>query len=177
VNVHSFSVQSASGEQVQLSDYAGQVLLLVNVASKCGLTPQYEGLEELQRELGSDGLQVLGFPCNQFGEQEPGSDAEIQEFCSVNYSVSFPVFAKLEVNGEDADPLYKYLRSADPGTFGPEDRPYAHVAKTYPELIDTDAIKWNFTKFLVGRDGAVIKRIEPGVAPADFRDEVVAVLS
>ena len=159
MNVHSFSVQSASGEDVALADYAGQVLLLVNVASKCGLTPQYEGLEELQRELGAEGLQVLGFPCNQFGGQEPGTDAEIQEFCSTNYSVTFPVFAKLDVNGDAADPLYQYLRAAAPGTD------------------ETDAITWNFTKFLVGRDGEVIRRIDPKVAPADFRNEIEAVLS
>ena len=158
MNVHSFTVRSATGDDVALADYAGQVLLLVNVASKCGLTPQYEGLEELQRDLRADGLQVLGFPCNQFGGQEPGTDAEIQEFCSTNYSVSFPVLAKLDVNGDDADPLYQYLRAAAPGTG------------------DTDAITWNFTKFLIGRDGEVIRRIDPKVTPAEFRDEVQAAL-
>jgi glutathione peroxidase len=177
VNVHSFTVHNAAGQEVALSDYAGSVLLLVNVASKCGLTPQYEGLEALQRDFASEGLQVLGFPCNQFGAQEPGSDAEIQEFCSVNYSVTFPVFAKVDVNGETADPLYQYLRAADPGSFGPEDKLYGHLSKSYPELIGTDAVKWNFTKFLVGRDGNVIKRYEPTTAPEDIREELPTVLA
>jgi glutathione peroxidase len=177
MNVHSFTVRDSAGDQVALADYSGQVLLVVNVASKCGLTPQYEGLEELQREFGTEGLQVLGFPCNQFGGQEPGTDAEIQEFCTANYSVSFPVFAKIDVNGADADPLYDYLRAADPGTFGPDDRPYAAVSTRYPELLGTDAVKWNFTKFLVGRDGNVIRRYEPGVLPAAIRDDLAGVLS
>ncbi len=159
MNAHSFSAKTVEGDSVPLSDYAGKLMLIVNVASKCGFTPQYEGLEALHRELKDSGLQVLGFPCNQFGGQEPGTDAEIQEFCSVNYSVTFPVFAKIDVNGDDADPLYQYLRAADPGTD------------------ETDAIKWNFTKFLVGRDGEVIRRIDPKVTPAEFRDEVAAVLA
>jgi len=176
MNVHSFTVRSAQGDDVDLSDYAGKVLLLVNVASKCGLTPQYEGIEALQQQYGDDGLQVLGFPCNQFGGQEPGTDSEIQDFCSTNYSVTFPVLAKIDVNGPDAAPLYQYLRAADPGQFGPEDRLYPHLQKSYPELLDTDAIKWNFTKFLIGRDGDVIKRYEPTVVPDEIGAELPAIL-
>jgi glutathione peroxidase len=177
MNAHSFTAQTAEGDKVALSDYSGSVLLLVNVASKCGLTPQYEGIEALQQEFGGQGFQVLGFPCNQFGGQEPGTDSEIQDFCSVNYSVTFPVFAKIDVNGPDADPLYQYLRAADPGDFGSDSPLYQHLSKSYPELLDTDAIKWNFTKFLIGRDGNVIKRYEPTVLPAAIGAELPAVLA
>jgi len=115
VNVHDFSVKTADGGTKDLRDYAGKVLLIVNVASKCGLTPQYEGLEDLYRDISGDGLEILGFPCNQFGGQEPGTDAEIQDFCATSYSVTFPVFGKVEVNGPGADPLYQYLREEAPG--------------------------------------------------------------
>ena len=180
MNVHSFSAATADGGVVPLSDYAGQMLLIVNVASKCGLTSQYEGLEALHQELKDGGLAIVGFPCNQFGGQEPGTDADIQEFCSVNYSVSFPVFAKVEVNGPAADPLFQYLRAADPGDFG-ADTPgaaalYAHIFTTAPHLLGTDDVKWNFTKFLVGPEGNVIKRYEPVVAPAAIGDEVKTLL-
>ena len=120
MNAHDFTVKTADGGTKDLRDYAGQTLLIVNVASKCGLTPQYEGLEALHRETSGRGLQILGFPCNQFGEQEPGTDSEIQEFCSTNYDVTFPVFSKVDVNGAGADPLYSYLRAEAPGEFGPE---------------------------------------------------------
>jgi glutathione peroxidase len=176
VNVHSFTVGTADGDQVALSEYSGQVLLIVNVASKCGLTPQYEGLEALQQRFGTEGLQVLGFPSNQFGGQEPGTDAEIQEFCTANYSVTFPVFGKIDVNGADADPLYQYLRAADPGDL-PEDSPlYGHLSKSNPQIIGTDSVKWNFTKFLVARDGTVIKRYESAVTPDDIAAELPAIL-
>ena len=154
MNVHDFTVQAADGSTVSLADYSGKYLLIVNVASKCGLTPQYTGLEALQRELGERGLQVLGFPCNQFGGQEPGSADEIQQFCSTSYGVSFPVLAKIEVNGADADPLYEYLRAAKPGD-----------------------ISWNFTKFLVGPDGEVLERFEPRTTPEELRPEVEAALA
>ena len=120
MNAHDFTVKTADGGTKDLRDYVGQTLLIVNVASKCGLTPQYEGLEALHRETSGRGVQILGFPCNQFGEQEPGTDAEIQEFCSTSYDVTFPVFSKIDVNGTDADPLYTYLRAEAPGEFGPE---------------------------------------------------------
>jgi glutathione peroxidase len=176
MNVHSFTVGTAQGDKVALSEYAGQVLLIVNVASKCGMTPQYEGLEALQQRFGTDGLQVLGFPSNQFGGQEPGTDAEIQDFCSANYSVTFPVFAKIDVNGPDADPLYEYLRAADPGDLPTDSRLYGHLSKSNPDIIGTDSVKWNFTKFLVGRDGTVIKRYESAVTPDDIAAELPAIL-
>jgi glutathione peroxidase len=178
MKVHDFSVRTADGGSKDLRDYAGQVLLIVNVASKCGLTPQYEGLESLYRDSAGRGLQVLGFPCNQFGGQEPGTDDEIQDFCSTSYSVTFPVFAKIDVNGADADPLYAYLRSEDPGAFGPESgRLYEHVRNTRPEAIGTDEIKWNFTKFLVDPDGGVIRRYEPTVTPEEIRPDLDALLT
>ncbi|MBM9466134.1 glutathione peroxidase [Nakamurella leprariae] len=169
---HSFAATTADGRPQQLADYAGQVLLIVNVASKCGLTPQYQGLEALHREFADQGLQILGFPCNQFGGQEPGTDDEIQEFCTRTFDVTFPIFAKIDVNGADADPLYQYLRSEAPGDFGPDDPLYPHIQNTRPEAIGTDEIKWNFTKFLIGRDGRVITRFEPTVTPEAIKGAV-----
>lgn len=140
-------VKSASGEDVPLSNYRGKALLIVNTASRCGYTPQYEGLQKLYRKYRDRGFEILAFPCNQFGAQEPGSDSEIQEFCRLNYSVEFPVFAKIEVNGAGAHPLYAWLKSAAPGILG------------------TEAIKWNFTKFLVARDGVKVERFAPQDKP------------
>lgn len=146
-SVYDFSLKRITGESQSLGEYDGKVLLLVNVASKCGLTPHYKGLQKLYDEYSDRGLEVLGFPCNQFGAQEPGSEADIQEFCTTNYSVSFPMFSKLEVNGPGRDPLYGWLTSQDTQPDGPGD------------------IKWNFAKFLVGRDGQVIARFSPTVEP------------
>ena len=140
-------IRSIDGEARTLADYAGKVLLIVNVASKCGFTPQYAGLEALEKRFSARGFDVLGFPCDQFGHQEPGDEAEIQNFCTLNYGVSFPMFAKIEVNGANAHPLYRHLKKAAPG------------------LLGTEAIKWNFTKFLVGRDGRVLKRYAPNDKP------------
>ena len=171
-NTYDFTVATADGGQVKLGDYAGKVLLVVNVASKCGLTPQYEGLEALYRADSGRGLEILGFPSNQFKEQEPGTDAEIQEFCKTTYDVTFPVFAKVDVNGADADPLYQFLRSEAPGDFGPQYGGfYQAISKIRPEA-GPDEIKWNFTKFLIGRDGTVIKRYEPPVSPADIQADL-----
>jgi len=172
-NVYDFSVGAPDGSQVDLDTYKGKTLLVVNVASKCGLTPQYEGLEELYREKKELGLEIVGFPCNQFGGQEPGTADEIADFCSVNYSVTFPILGKVDVNGADADPLFTYLRAEAPGDFGPQyGGMYEHIAKNYPERIGTDEIKWNFNKFLVGPDGAVIKRYEPSVTPAEISEDL-----
>lgn len=176
MNVHDFTVEAADGDKVNLADYSGKVLLVVNVASKCGLTPQYEGLQALYEEFKDQGLQILAFPCNQFGGQEPGTADEIADFCSTNYSVTFPVLAKIDVNGDGADPLYKYLRAEAPGEFGPGDRLYPHLQKSYPEFLDNDSVKWNFSKFLVDRDGKVVKRYQPTVLPSEIRDELPAVL-
>ncbi len=172
-----FTVTAADGGQVPLSGYSGQVLLIVNVASKCGLTPQYEGLEALYRDDKGRGLEILGFPCNQFKEQEPGTNEEIQEFCKTNYDVTFPVFAKIDVNGPGADPLYQYLRTQAPGDFGPRYGDfYQAISKIRPGSDGTDEIKWNFTKFLIGRDGTVIKRYEPPVPPADIKADLESYL-
>ena len=172
-STHDFTATGPDGGEVPLHDYAGKVLLIVNVASKCGLTPQYEGLESLYRDDKDRGLEILGFPCNQFLGQEPGTDQEIQDFCTSTYDVTFPVFAKIDVNGPDADPLYQYLRTQAPGDFGPQYGGfYDAVLKTRPETAGTDEVKWNFTKFLIGRDGAVIKRYEPPVRPADIQADL-----
>lgn len=174
---HEFSVATSDGGSRSLEEYAGRVVLVVNVASKCGFTPQYDGLEALYKKNRDRGLEILGFPCNQFGDQEPGDDAEIQEFCSTNYGVTFPVFGKIEVNGPGADPLYTYLRAEAPGDFGPSaGRLYDHVKATRPEAIGTDEVKWNFTKFLVGRDGKVIRRFESTVTPEQIESEIADLL-
>src|ERR1700728_2221312 len=172
-STYDFAATTADGARIPLTDYAGKYLLIVNVASKCGLTPQYEGLEALYRDDRDRGLEILGFPSNQFKEQEPGSDAEIQEFCKTTYDVTFPVLAKIDVNGPDADPLYQYLRAEAPGDFGPQYGGfYDALSKIPPEADGTDEVKWNFTKFLIGRDGTVIKRYEPPVLPADIKADL-----
>lgn len=156
--LHDFTATSISGEDVDLSAYRGQVVLVVNTASKCGLTPQYEGLEQLYEAYADKGLVILGFPCDQFGHQEPGDEGEIQEFCQVNYGVSFPMMAKIEVNGDGAHPVYQWLKAEKGGALG-------------------SRIKWNFTKFLVGRDGAVIERYAPTTKPEKLTGDIEAALS
>lgn len=150
----SFKVHDAQGKEVSLEKYAGKPVLIVNVASKCGFTPQYKGLEELYQKFSSQGLMILGFPCNQFGSQEPGTDEQIQSFCEMNYGVTFPVMAKVDVNGSKADPLYKWLKESAPG------------------LLGTEMIKWNFTKFLVGKDGNVIERYSPRTEPKELEADI-----
>jgi glutathione peroxidase len=157
--IYDFSAQTLTGKPRKLSDYKGKVLLVVNTASKCGFTPQYAGLEELYKKYKSRGLVVLGFPSNQFGEQEPGPDSEIAEFCEMNYGVSFPMFSKVDVNGDAAHPLFKDLTSSKKGMLG------------------SQAIKWNFTKFLVGRDGTVLERYAPTTAPADIGPDIEKALA
>jgi len=156
-SVFEFNVKDINGADVALSQYKGKFLLIVNVASKCGFTPQYQGLEDLYKEL-HDQLVVLGFPCNQFGAQEPGNSEEIKNFCSLNYNISFPLFQKIEVNGENASPLYQFLKQEKPG------------------LLGTEAIKWNFTKFLVNREGQVIKRYAPTDKPQDIKNDLSKML-
>jgi glutathione peroxidase len=153
-----FDAVDIDGTPQPLSQYAGKVLLVVNVASKCGFTPQYEGLEALWRQYRDRGLVVLGFPCDQFGHQEPGDEAEIRNFCSLNYEVDFPLFAKVEVNGAGAHPLWRWLKGERPG------------------LLGTEAIKWNFTKFLVGRDGRVIRRYASTDKPEAIATDIEAAL-
>lgn len=153
-----FTLPLLSGKSQSLADFSGKVVLVVNVASQCGLTPQYEGLEALYRQYGDRGFVVLGFPCNQFAGQEPGTSEEIAEFCEVNYGVTFPIFERLDVNGEGAHPLYKWLKEAAPG------------------LLGSEAIKWNFTKFLIGRDGKVVERFAPATEPADIAGDIEKLL-
>ena len=153
-SVHDFSARTIDGREQSLSDYRGRVLLIVNTASQCGFTPQYAGLEALQRRHGPRGFSVLAFPCNQFGAQEPGTEADIAAFCETRFGVGFPMFAKVEVNGADAHPLYRHLAAAAPG------------------LLGSKAIKWNFTKFLVGRDGQVLGRYAPTTRPEDLAADI-----
>ena len=176
-NTLDFTVKAADGTDVAMSEFAGKALLIVNVASKCGLTPQYEALEALYEEHKDKGLEIIGFPCNQFGGQEPGTDEEIQEFCSITYDVKFPVMRKIDVNGDDADPLFTYLRAADPGDFQPViPRLWDALKERNPQTFGTDEVKWNFTKFLVGRDGNVIRRYEPYVKPEEIAADLPEVL-
>ncbi|HTB27707.1 MAG TPA: glutathione peroxidase [Steroidobacteraceae bacterium] len=158
MNTYDFSALTIDGIDLPLTQYRGHPLLIVNVASKCGFTPQYSGLVALYKKYHERGLEVLGFPCDQFGHQEPGTEAEIKEFCSATYGVGFPLFAKIKVNGPDTHPLYEYLKSSLPGILGIE------------------AIKWNFTKFLVGKDGEPIKRYAPADKPESLEPDIEAAL-
>ena len=157
--IYDFEAKSISGKDLPLSQFKGQVMLIVNTASKCGFTPQFGGLEELHKTYADKGLVVVGFPCNQFGSQDPGSNGEIADFCQVSYGVSFPMMGKVDVNGPAAHPLYKWLSAEAPG------------------LLGSKSIKWNFTKFLVGKDGQVIKRYAPTDKPADLAKDVEAALA
>lgn len=158
MNLQDIAVQTIDGSQQTLADYQGKTLLVVNVASKCGFTPQYKGLEELYQRYKDQGFAVLGFPCDQFGNQEPGTDADIAQFCSLTYAVTFPMFAKVEVNGAHAHPLFKALKSAAPG------------------LLGSEGIKWNFTKFLVDATGQTVKRYAPTDTPASLAKHIEAML-
>lgn len=157
MNVHDFTVQSANGEDTNLADYAGKVLLIVNTASKCGLTPQYDGLELLQKDFSPQGFTVLGFPCNQFAGQEPGTNDEIQTFCSMTFGITFPVMAKIDVNGENSDPLWTFLREDRPGIPGGD-------------------IVWNFAKFLIDANGNVVKRYAPNDVPEVIKPDIESLL-
>ena len=157
-SVHEFTVKNINGENISLATYRDKVLVIVNVASKCGLTPQYEGLEALYKKFKDRGLVILGFPCNQFGAQEPGTESEIARFCEVEYSVTFPMFGKIDVNGANVAPLYKFLKSQAPG------------------LLGTEGIKWNFTKFLIDKSGKVVKRYAPTDAPVSMEADIEALL-
>jgi glutathione peroxidase len=155
--VYDFTASSLGGDEIHLKRFEGQVLLIVNTASACGFTPQYKGLEALHRTLGPRGFSVLGFPCNQFGSQEPGDARQIEQFCTTNYAISFPMFAKIDVNGDEAHPLYQYLKDAKSGLLG-------------------SSIKWNFTKFLVDRTGQVVARHAPTAKPEGLTREIEALL-
>jgi glutathione peroxidase len=158
MSIYDFRVKTIRGEEQSLADYKGNVLLIVNTASKCGFTPQYKELQELYEQYRDCGFVVLGFPCNQFGNQEPGTEEEIEQFCQVNYGVTFPMFAKIDVKGEHAHPLFRYLTEKAPGVFG------------------TKVIKWNFTKFLVDRNGNVVARFAPQTKPSELKSEIEKLL-
>lgn len=158
MSVYQFDAINIKGQEVALSDYQDQVLLIVNTASKCGFTPQFEGLENLYNELAPQGLRVLGFPCNQFGNQDPGADGQIEEFCQLNYGVSFPMFSKIDVNGTQAHPLFEYLKKEARG------------------LLGSKQIKWNFTKFLVSRQGEVVARYAPTDTPENIKADILKLL-
>ena len=157
-SIYDFNVKTIEGKETTLAPYRGKVMLIVNVASKCGYTPQYDGLQALYEKYQEKGLVILGFPCNQFAGQEPGTEKEIQNFCRVNFGVTFPMFAKIEVNGENTHPLYLYLKSEQPGILG------------------TEAIKWNFTKFLVDREGNVVARFGSSTKPKEIEAEIETLL-
>lgn len=159
MNIYDVEIDTIDGETIRLDRYRGKVLLIVNVASRCGFTPQYAGLEALYRRHRGAGLEILGFPCNQFGSQEPGNEAEIKQFCTSRYEVSFPLFAKIEVNGEHAHPLYVHLKSAQKG------------------LLGSEAVKWNFTKFLVDRNGEVVRRYAPTATPDSIEPDLLPLLA
>jgi glutathione peroxidase len=158
MTVYDFKARTIDGEEVSLSHYRGKVLLIVNVASRCGFTPQYRGLEELYERFGKSGFEVLGFPCNQFGKQEPGTDSDIRGFCDLQYGVRFPLFSKVDVNGSGAHPLYEFLKKSKPGFLG------------------TKRIKWNFTKFLIDRNGKPLKRYSPQTTPDKIEKDLQAAL-
>ncbi|NGM82665.1 glutathione peroxidase [Paenibacillus sp. 7124] len=158
MSVYDYQANTLSGQEESLSKYEGKVLLIVNTASKCGFTPQYEGLQKLYDKFKDRGFAVLGFPSNQFASQEPGSSEEIQEFCRLNYGVSFPMYEKIDVNGDNAHPLYKYLTKEAPGALG------------------SKSVKWNFTKFLVDREGRVLKRFAPTTTPESIEEEIKTLL-
>lgn len=157
-DIYSFSVKSMDQKMCSLAEYRGKVLLIVNVASKCGFTSQYEGLERLHKKFSSRGFSVLGFPCNQFGQQEPGDEEEIKNFCKLTYDISFPIFSKIDVNGKNTDPLYEFLKRESKGFLG------------------TAFIKWNFTKFLISRDGQVLERFAPTEKPEDLEGKILSLL-
>ncbi|MGG2092409.1 glutathione peroxidase [Bacillus sp. S13(2024)] len=154
MTIYDFSTKTITGEEKSLREYEGKVVLIVNVASKCGFTPQYKGLQALYEKYKEQGFEILGFPCNQFGGQEPGTAEEITSFCELNYGVTFPMFAKIDVKGDNMHPLFHYLTEQEPG------------------LLGMKAVKWNFTKFLVGRDGKVMKRFAPKTKPEQLEKEI-----
>ena len=179
-SIYQFKAQSNAGEEVDFANYKGKVLLVVNTASKCGFTPQYDGLEELYKKYQDKGLVIIGFPCDQFGHQEPGSDSEIEEFCRLNYGVTFPLMAKSDVNGENANEIFKWLYSEKPfAGFGDSDTGKAMdamLSRGNPDYASNPDIKWNFTKFLLDRKGRVVARFEPVVTPAELESEIQALL-
>ena len=180
MGIYDFSAERINGEEVSLDQFKGDVLVVVNTASKCGFTPQYEDLQKLYERYKDKGLSIIGFPCNQFGEQELSNNGEVEAFCQLNYGVSFPLFSKVDVRGSDAHPVFQYLTEAAPFT-GLSDKPGGKmlqmmIQNEYPDYMLGDSIKWNFTKFLIDREGNVIKRYEPVEAPFEMENEIEKLL-
>lgn len=181
MSIYKYEMMNIDGDMVNLEDYKGKVLVIVNTASKCGLTPQYEGLEALYKTYKDQGLEILGFPSNQFAAQEPGDNSEVKKFCSLNFGVSFPLFAKIDVRGENAHPLFKELTEAKPYQGYDENNPFAAnlygmLSEKFPEIIEGNGVKWNFNKFLIDREGNVVERFEPYVEPKSIEDAIKALL-
>jgi glutathione peroxidase len=181
MTVYDFKMKSISGKDVSLADYKGKVLLIVNTASKCGFTPQYEELQELYNTYQQQGLEILGFPSNQFAEQEPGSNSEVQNFCQINYGVTFPLFEKMDVRGENAHPLFAYLTEKMPFKGFDSKHPIGErlqgiLQEKFPDILAGDGIKWNFTKFLVDRQGNVAGRYEPTTTPLAMKSDIEKLL-
>ena len=180
--IYDFEALTVEGEPISLEQYKGDVLLVVNTASKCGFTPQFEDLQKLYSKYKDQGLNILGFPCNQFNAQEPGTNEEAAEFCQMNYGVEFPIFSKIDVNGTKAHPLFQYLKEAQPFEGFDETTMNGKLIKKivsdkYPEWMIGNDLKWNFTKFLVNREGVILKRYEPTAEPMDFEKDIQAVLA
>jgi glutathione peroxidase len=177
MSIYDFKVRTIDGEEKILSEYRGKVLLIVNTASQCGFTPQYKDLQKLYEQYNSKGFEILGFPSNQFGEQEPGTNAEVKTFCEINYGVQFPMFEKIDVRDETAHPLFKYLIDKAPYKgLDLESALYGHLVKNFPHYLTGDSIKWNFTKFLIDRDGNVVARFESPITPQDIAPKVEKLL-
>lgn len=181
MNIYDFKAKTIAGREVSLADYKGKVLLIVNTASKCGFTPQYAELQNLYTTYAERGLEILGFPSNQFAEQEPGSNEEVQQFCQINYGVSFPMFAKTDVRGENAHPLFNYLTQHAPFKGFDLNHPIGgklqEVLKdNFPEMLEGDSIKWNFTKFLINRQGEIVGRYEPTTSPVEMKETIEKLL-
>ncbi len=181
MSIYDFTVKTNKGVEKSLADYKGKVLLIVNTASKCGFTPQFKDLQELYTKYKERGFEILGFPCNQFAEQEPGTNEEVQSFCKVNYGVTFQIFAKGDVRGETAQPLFKYLTEQKGFQGFDEKHPITKalteaLQNNFPEYLEGDGIKWNFTKFLIDRNGNVVARFEPTTVPADIAKDIEKLL-
>ncbi|MFF2481206.1 glutathione peroxidase [Paenibacillus sp. NPDC058071] len=181
MSVYTFEAEKINGEAVSLEQYKGKVLIIVNTASKCGFTPQYSDLQKIYEQYKDQGLEILGFPSNQFGEQEPGSNSDVQSFCQINYGVTFPLFAKTDVREDSAHPLFSYLTEQAPFQGFNVSEPSgkmlnAFLSEKLPQLLEGDSIKWNFTKFLVDREGRVVKRFESTQEPNDMKADIEKLL-
>lgn len=181
MSIYDFKVKTIDGEEISLEDYKGKVLIIANTASKCGFTPQYADLEKIYQQYKDKGVEILGFPCNQFAEQEPGANTEVKKFCQLNYGVTFPLFEKIEVRGASAHPLFKYLSESIPFRGLDLNHPNGKILNSFlqenfPEYLIDDSIKWNFTKFLINREGNVVGRFEPTTDPLDMIADIEKLL-